>query len=232
MPAGFQVFNEGGVIQVGDDWKNFALIDKVTKASANINFGRGFNGVQYDLENYSDLVFIRSEQAFGVPAIIHEPGSPSRLYVASAGSAGTPLTLYVFRQQPPTPTTFGLQVFNSSGELMFDAVSKFCKIEAVLPNTNMEVVTSFQLLDGKDYAVMVPTYAGKETVTVNNIGGEYMVTKTYNAKRVLIEGSKVSSGHYVTWTAFQQRFSGSVPPPSAIFTFPGGPLVVADVTNY
>lgn len=142
MTAGFQCFAADGsnVIQIDSDTglPNLQLRTKITQtlqASA-IPVYTISNGSRYNSSGYSTtfsfsavspLVAFECSGGYMVPMTWSKSGNTYTVLVA--GTSGASVSLYVFDRNDwaTSASHYGLQVFNSSGTLVADALSPFAK---------------------------------------------------------------------------------------------------------
>ena len=140
MTAGFQAFTDTGLVQIDGTTQNYALRQtiSVTTASGGMNAGMSNAGVMYQLSAPIATVSVTAAQPLFV---VHSPGtyatiikctqSGSTWTVQLWSASPTTLTLYVFDQSSaaaPAGPGYGLQVFDASGVLVFDARQRIARI--------------------------------------------------------------------------------------------------------
>lgn len=108
MPAGLQVINASGIIQIDELYRGMVLRKAVT-------LGAGLNAVSF-ANAISPIIALRSTASPGMCVKSVTPGSTYTWNVFGAGVA------YIFDVLPAALTTgAGLQVFTAAGELAFDS---------------------------------------------------------------------------------------------------------------
>ncbi|WP_154660617.1 hypothetical protein [Pseudomonas cremoricolorata] len=240
MADGFEVVGDDFNIVVNATWVNYELWYKnsVTLDERNqAQFGAyAFNGSIFEVPQESGLAFISCSDPF----VIMEGGwrNGKRLIGVSVeyhGQAVPIVTLYIFRKQAPVGSTSGVQLFDKQGILVFDGSSKFAKIATIVKPE--EGVGKFALPSGRQYAVMLPQFAGSAVTHVregygSGLGGNrYTIIKQLYGHRFLCESDGVTLmskyhrfaiAEFPSWTA----------PAGSSFSYSGGGFVVADVTGY
>lgn len=209
MPAGLQVINDFGTIQIDSEWQNYALVDVQTVTSvqnAQLFPGAFFRGSIYTNSFESDLVFAHCASPFSIVGTSYV-NSQRRVGVATRNTVGIPVTFYSFRKQPIQASTFGLQVFNAAGELTFDAASKFAKIVRVLSASQVfNGSGTISLPANRKYAVCIPSFCGisRSDYSQNTGGGLDYWQNFYGEAPVLrLTSASVSSSPLEQWLFFQ-----------------------------
>lgn len=124
MGAGFQCFNDDGIVQVDGDYRNHAL----TRAQA---FGASPGLQAISVAGTNPMMFVRSD---------------GRVNVTDRRQNGNVFTFYFYAQQAggqiyifdwsDEQSNVGMQVFDDSGQLVFDAGQYYLRVVA------MEVLTA------------------------------------------------------------------------------------------
>lgn len=135
MQAGLKVFNEGNVIQIDSTFSNHQLIQKKTVTATNQYFTWGvyaFNAVSA-IQPMAVISFDANE-----PLVAYY--STNMAALMSTQRRGNTWTLtfwcpdwgsvevFVFDKAKISPSKYGMQVFDESGKLVFDAVNKYARI--------------------------------------------------------------------------------------------------------
>lgn len=137
MAAGFQCYNDTGFIQIDGDFSNYALLAKgTTYLGANsIWLGTSGAGDVTTGTNYVDITFTARQ-----PLFAYSCAAPVAQFTCVNNNNGTwtvrlqsltpqNVDWYVFDQTPAvTGSTFGAQVFDATGRLVFDANYPYAKI--------------------------------------------------------------------------------------------------------
>jgi hypothetical protein len=121
MAVGLQCFNAAGSFQIDGTYPQFVLRRKVVVTTN--TWVDGNNGYGYSTGTVTvagdEVVALASSVACGVTVL---QGTSLRL--VSLGATGTSITVYVFGQITTTGSGVGLQVFNTSGAVVFDSTQK------------------------------------------------------------------------------------------------------------
>lgn len=136
MPAGLQVFNDSGIIQIDGTYSNLQLVARgsATTSMQTLAYNTQPNGTfQYDTP-YVQINFTGTTPVFAV-------SGGSTVCVISTAVSGNSWTIgivtpngptsfewFVFDKATPSGTNVGLQVFNESGQLVFDAGQKYIRV--------------------------------------------------------------------------------------------------------
>lgn len=225
MAVGFQAHNDTGVVQIDGENLNIYLARKETVMLTNPSpNGSGFELVAAVGIDPGDLVAFSCSTHVLLPTSMSIDGTPgfplwgftSGFWVESAegptASGVYPVTFYVFKTAPPPAGTFGLQVFSSSGALVYDSSWKLFK-----PVSILEYSSAPQSLPaGRTYALV---YMALQT-NARWYEDLYLFRIQYWAARI--------SGTTVSWVTGDKDntfyFSGVSPGPSK--------CIVIDVTGY
>lgn len=147
MTAGFQVFNNGGVLQIDENYVNLGLIatGQVTP-SAPTPDGHiaAFRMVEVGATGVAPIIAVRANYAVAL-GDVRQSGSTwtFRLCVNTTTDwDGTPLTYYIFDQVPAVAHGVGLQVFRADGVCTFDSSYKY-----------FNPVGAFTLAGGRPYTL-------------------------------------------------------------------------------
>lgn len=218
MPAGFQAFNDGYVLQIDGDFKNMTLRHKFyTGLGATINF-----------------------QAVS-PVIVLVPDNASGMFISYANISGVDCNLvlqgygtgwvYIFDSPILGLYNFGLQVFDGSGNLVFSTSDGYLNVIG----TDANLTESFTAGDGAGgIGVTVP--AGRRYgVAISKAG--YEVTSDYSdvhdAYAFFVDqmGAANNSGlcglsYYRVWTTDYIYGSGGWPTELSSYS-----AVLVDVTH-
>ena len=130
MPAGFQAFNNGGVLQIDENYANLGLIatGKVTPSAVTPDGYIGaFKMAEVTVAGTAPIIAVRANYAVALGDVRQGGGSWTfRLCVNTVLDwDGSPLTYYVFDRVSPVAHGIGLQVFRGDGVCTFDANYKY-----------------------------------------------------------------------------------------------------------
>jgi hypothetical protein len=129
MPAGLQIFNQGGFYQIDSEYKNFRLTGKQTIALPGVAASPPelFPGtVSTFITGNTPIVAIRSTVFCSIAMV--RTGLPTNFQVRLASQDPGSATIYIFDQSPPVATGAGLQVFDGSGNQVYDANDKSLRV--------------------------------------------------------------------------------------------------------
>lgn len=144
MPAGLQIVGEHGVLQIDENYRNLSLRLRGTDAS--------MSSLLIPAISYTNpLIAIRTADVGG--GLIYQ-------YSASGADLsfnvyGNAVTYWVFDVPINTSNTVGFQVFNSSGQLVFDTKNEYLKVVGVYTlNYPSTAFTGITQPAGKNYAII------------------------------------------------------------------------------
>lgn len=239
MPQGFQVIGDSGATQIDGDWANYALVQIQTILTVDTNWrALPCRAAIHEGSWDGDLVFAHMP-GFCMPLGVAYWNGTRRVGVSvgsdtGAGSNGPlnfPITFYVFRRQPPTGSTYGVQVFDASGQLVFDAASNFCKVSGVVPASSS--TNKYYLPGGRRYALLMPSFSGQyiETYAPNPGPGPNFFWYIYaNCLRMQCDSDGIQmNGMQVGAYAMIPSLS---PGNNRTENINGPAILVADVTGY
>lgn len=160
MPAGLQVLNDNGILQISELFRNYLLINKVTLGGVwRDDFPN--RGYFYDITAPTGSI-VACQPAEGLLIGLYTTtvqGSYTQYSFVDtpiAQGAASVCTFYVFSLGvPPTPATYGLEVYDSLGALCF--------------SSNASYMLPIQTWSGRDYT------AGMTGIPT--IGGDYIIGK-------------------------------------------------------
>jgi hypothetical protein len=201
MPAGFQLVNAHGMVQVDESYVNLAL---VAKGVVSIPAG-GIGGIhaapQIHYPGISPILCIRPVNTYAFIRRVMKSGS-TYSYVINGGFAGamngSPLaetfSWYIFDRMSQVPASnSGLQVFNASGELTFSSNSRPMRVVTAGQIPNAPLRTTPAVVNAGKYGV----YAA--CMTQGRMDGQAMIN---NQGAMFKEGIKIDSNGAVTVAAF------------------------------
>lgn len=114
MPAGFQAFNNGNVVQIDENFVNQRLVWRGTAPAGPAGRVVAFTGV--DLRNECPLVLARSTGWMGGFSVGGDASGNGSLGVLCEA----PVELAVFSSKGKiSPGSFGLEVYNAAGEIIY-----------------------------------------------------------------------------------------------------------------
>ena len=119
MPAGLQIFNESGTIIVSEAFKNYHLIEKGTFV---IPAGDSTTGGSFSFTRTGrtfPVLAIRASVLVGSSEQVVSGGSLTRAFYTKINSSSTTVEFWLFDVLSTPPATFGLEVYNSLGQLTY-----------------------------------------------------------------------------------------------------------------
>jgi hypothetical protein len=134
MTAGFQAINQNNFVQIDQDYKNYLLYETRT-----INCTTPTRNAYYtdvDLAYGVDAFIAYVDSDYACHSVVSVSGNTVRYRFFKLGSAGA-ITIVVFRVSPPAISQFGLQVFDASGALVFDALMPYMRILDFIQGPNI-----------------------------------------------------------------------------------------------
>lgn len=178
MPAGFQAFNNGGVLQIDENYVNLGLIatGQVTP-SAPTPDGHlaAFKMAEVTVTGVAPIIAVRANYVVAL-GDVRQSGSTwtFRLCVnTSLDWDGTALTYYIFDQVPPVAHGVGLQVFRADGACTFDSNYKYFNPVAAFTLAGGQPTA---LTDYNDYTgAPIGTYA--VVLSMERLGTHYSVSE-------------------------------------------------------
>jgi len=233
MPAGLQVFNNFDTVQVDSNWRNYSLVSSQTIISSNNAWGEvNYAGAIYTTSNASDLIFVYCPSSFFPICIVQQNGQRS-YRVGTGATAGVAVTFYIFREQVPVDSKYGLQVFNENGVLTFDSLSKMNRIVGAIPISVSSQPSFYNYGGGGKYAVMVPSFTGQliQQDTGAGQGGLAFRMLSTNSPRILSQGAGISY-EGLGISSLKQIPIQNPSPGVIINNYNGAPYIVTDVRGY
>lgn len=173
MGVGLEVIGDSGSVLIDANWINYALVSVTTINSRNQNnIAPVFTGATLSDMLEGDLVFVHCTSVFAVVGLRFVENV--RCHSVATFAVGVPVTFYVFRKQPPTDSKFGMQVFSATGELIFDAASKFVRVDGSVPASDIYLARDYAL-GLKKYAVLLPSFCGQIVTNwfTSGAGGQF-----------------------------------------------------------
>lgn len=182
MIAGIQVVNDSGTVQIDDQYSNLRLVQKGT-----VPIGKTEVSI---IGSFPVLVLRLEQPEGGGPDLYVYPEACVRKgvsWVYTIGTTlggiakpGTSVEYYVFDKGSPRTSTFGMQTFNSSGELIFDANEKYLKILKSIHVANFKTIGVIPVLGGRKAGIVFGRFPGKNQ-TYYHPAGNLCFTQLYTA---------------------------------------------------
>lgn len=216
MPAGLQIVNNFGTVLIDETYKNLALRQKILTATAG-----ALERVTIPMSGMNEpMVALASERYVGVKSMRSDLAS-----FLVQGRINGDVTAYIFDLPQSSGPNQGLRVYNAAGELTFDSNNKYARVVDVYggpATSDWQPLRTYP--SGRNYAVVQLKMAYRKEV-VNNGGGNYDITWTMSAARVI--GNTVQ-GNMIPYKT-DNVSAGSAPPS---FTDLSAQFAVIDVTGY
>lgn len=159
MPIGFQVINDFGSYQIDDYYQNLFLDKKVRINKTSLKKYPQGNFYYYDLSFVSDTPPVVAVGVYdGVSTACYGLKQSKNQYTAKiiASSNNQDVDVYVFNTLNGSSSTYGLQVFDENGKLIFDALKKPLRLVGIQNQNSKDNPT---LTQGRTYAVCHNQYA-------------------------------------------------------------------------
>lgn len=233
MTAGVQVFGTANNIQVDSDWINFALVAVSSISSTSqTNYAPIYNGATLStglLEGDLVCAYCTSELSIIGFRLINGV----RSFAVATFTTGVLVTFYVFRRQAPVSSGFGMQVFTAAGDLAFDAASKFVRVAAVIPASDIYLAKDYVIGNGK-YGVLVPVFCGQivQNWYQGGAGGQFpwiQDMSVYSPALQIISGGMRTTGQKVIANAQIPDTTGR---PAQVTAANPVQILIADVTGF
>lgn len=142
MPVGIQVLGASGAVQIDADYQNLVLRSKIVGVTtSNAGFGLSQGGFTVSARTPIIAWSAGTNSATLTSLVSLSTDSWSGVMLVE-GPIGTAFTIYVFDgASQVAASSFGLQVFNAAGTLVFDSGQKYMKIahvqEGVWPSSGV-----------------------------------------------------------------------------------------------
>lgn len=182
MSAGIRVVNDSGTVQIDDQYSNLRLIQKGT-----VPIGK----TEVSIAGSFPILVLRLEQPVGggpdlyvfQEACVRRGASWVYTIGTTLGGVAKPGTVveyYAFDKAAPRTSTFGMQTFNSSGELIYDANEKYLKILRSIHVANFKTIGVIPVPEGRKAGIVFGRFPGK-TQTYYQPAGNLCFTRLYTA---------------------------------------------------
>lgn len=222
MPAGFQIINDSGVVQVDQDYKNYALYSKTTITSWSSSWNSGTGGTVF-----SAAVPIPPSGSYVIALITSGASSASVMYggtVMATAPSGTPtVTAYVFAAPTASGSTSGVQVFDASGGVVFDSALKYMRVvyAGTIPSRSLpnDVPYTYSGLAAGNYAVVM-SFSRQHYVYTTGVPGFWVVYRDFYATSG--NGFTVNNSGFATGPGNASGFAEQLS---------GGPVLLIDVAG-
>jgi hypothetical protein len=175
MPAGLQIFNTSGTIQIDENYQNYMLLAKGTVTSGSLldDAGLPINGVQVFTSSVTEFVAVRGSDRVALHSIL--PSGAGLRYVFAA-PFGSSVTYYRYALGVNSAQPYGLQVFNAAGALVFDAMCPSMRIETILNGPDYAAFFGDWVWNAsKQYAVAYGAWSGSIGMDVPPVGTQLLI---------------------------------------------------------
>jgi hypothetical protein len=170
MPAGVIIYNDFGTVLIDDSNSNMMFVGRGTSTviftspqgqnTWRWNMGGGY---VYDAAQVPQVIFRSDAYVSGVKPRVDSSVSPKVVRGRTEADAFTTgATVYwavIDKPVIPGGETFGLQVSNAAGQVMFDSRLKHPTVYAVLTPTVVGTEYTQALVPGREYMFMTGSYA-------------------------------------------------------------------------
>lgn len=206
--AGLQVLNaDGQTVTIDSTFRNLALR---TKGIATTSISTGFASYADFTASGLTMPIIATKTTFGSAANVANLGNGNFSFRVYAGnSVGTQVPYYIFDVPQPSSSHYGLEVFDGTGNLTFDAIGG--KYLRVIDFIQMPADTSNSYQPGREYACVF-----------NDFG----LRVEPPAKNIRIYGARINAEVVTSTLLVIDTYTGSS------FMYYTPTFMVVDVTNY
>lgn len=229
MPAGLQIFNTAGTIQIDENYQNYMLLTKGSLVSASLldDAGLPINGVQVFTSSVTEFVAVRGSDRVALHSIL--PSGAGLRYLFAA-PAGVTVTYYRYALGVNSAQPYGLQVFNAAGALVFDAMCPSMRIETILSGPDYAAFFGDWVWNtSKQYAVAYGAWSGSTGMDITPVGNQILIEYWRSApSATIITGGLRFSLNSRYWTRSQFVTS---PPASPAYKFGKFQALIVDVTG-
>lgn len=159
MPTGLQVKNDNGDICIDEEYRNLVVktSGSATIGTTNINTGGAYAIYTVDIvvsNCVSPLIATRAITDY-VSIIGTQVSGSTYTFTVASNTSNFSFDYWVFDVINTTPAdTFGLVVYNSSGDIVFHSSSKALRIAGVYDASGTGATANATLASGKTYAVI------------------------------------------------------------------------------
>lgn len=131
MPAGLQIMNADGVtVQIDDTYANLAVVYMGTIATDTLVPAGGNSGVTFSRSGLKNpLIAVAGSMPQVAVCWLQDAASGTWGFnIAAGGGIGTQCKYLIFDNPPATPTNYGFQVFDASGNKTFDGAMRYLRV--------------------------------------------------------------------------------------------------------
>lgn len=231
MAAGVKIVNDWGTLLIDDTFPTL-----VVRGSGAINIGsEGFTSIGNQMGNGVGTFALRSTSLVGIVYMNYSEPFPAGYYIF--GPPGAYVEYWVFDVPVNPVSNFGLIVRNSAGQLMFDALSKFMRVQDIRSSSSRAGWQgTFNYDNSRRWAVLHMQTAidfGHRFTRVGAGGGQ----NYFEYEDINLAGGAVNNGSIqLGMTATRSRQCGPYQAPSLPGNFTqstnNSALGIIDMTNY
>jgi hypothetical protein len=122
MTAGLYALGDGGAVQFDDTYINYTLVQRNTVTISSSSNHYGSVVITYD-GGTAPIIAWAGDVYASCPSIAYNNGQwQFTLYAYCPNNAPVTFSYYIFDRTMPPNNNYGMQIFNSDGTLMYDAV--------------------------------------------------------------------------------------------------------------
>jgi len=131
MPAGLTIYNTSSTVQIDENYKNLAFRERRA-----ISLSHSAGAAYLDIAITGTNVVVGMQSGNYAPFLLAVSLSGSTWtyrwgFQYMGGPTSDTAYLYIFDDPPPNPDTFGLEVYNASGGLVYQSNTQGLKIVSV-----------------------------------------------------------------------------------------------------
>lgn len=180
MAAGFQCWNDGNSLQIDGKNTNLMFLEKKTLTASTQGYFSEPNGgytrtITYSFNAINPVVAIQCSAGVWLAASSINRSSPYNCSMDFEiySTTSIPVTFYLFGEQASSGANYGMQVFDESGVLVFDAANKQFKVTGAHNPVgpvifNDSTLISYNYSPGSDYAFVLTESIGSIFWDLNN----------------------------------------------------------------
>ncbi|UMZ09715.1 hypothetical protein I9018_19570 [Pseudomonas sp. MPFS] len=159
MEAGLTIYNDTDNIQIDSTYKNLILYAKGTAVTTTSFVGTSLSYVDILATRPNSVCCMQSVGGAAFSCISFESGGNvyHRIFTKRTGQS---VKYYLFSDQIPGGSTFGLEVYDANGFRVFQATEKYMVITAA--------VTSFKLIEATGIQLSQTIGAGSRAISISN----------------------------------------------------------------
>jgi hypothetical protein len=155
MPAGIQIFNDSGVLQIDETYINYVLISKGTATTnqSSPNYSWSSRPVYYveitATGRTAPMIALKASQGAEVFVVNGSVSSGTWKWRIVGGANNVSFDYYIFDVAPVSTDTFGVAIYNAAGDPVFHSSQKPLRVGGVFESegTILPYGTSFNQSD-------------------------------------------------------------------------------------